>query len=77
MCLGIPLKIIEIDGKNAVGEANGIKRSIRIDCISDIAIGEYVMVHAGFALEKMSKKDALDTIDAFSEVEKAINADEK
>lgn len=77
MCLGIPLKIIEIDGKNAVGEANGIKRSIRIDCISDIAIGEYVMVHAGFALEKMSKKDALDTIDAFSEVEKAINTDEK
>lgn len=58
MCLGIPLRIIEIKGKEAVGELKGLKKKIRIDLIPDIEIDEYVMVHAGFAIEKINEKTA-------------------
>lgn len=71
MCLGIPLKIIEINGNNAIGEMNGIKRNIRVDFIKDIKIGDYVMVHAGFALDKMNEELAKETIQCINEVNEA------
>lgn len=72
MCLGLPLTIVEINEKNAVGEMNGVRRNIRIDLVPDVKIGDYVMVHAGFAIEKISEKDALETIDAVMQVEEVI-----
>lgn len=72
MCLGLPLTIVEVNEKNAVGEMNGVRRNIRIDLVPDVKIGDYVMVHAGFAIEKISEKDALETIDAVMQVEEVI-----
>ncbi len=71
MCLAVPLKIISTDGKNAVGEANGIRQNVRIDFLQDLSIGDYVMVHAGFAIAKMSGEEAEETLSAISEVNKA------
>lgn len=68
MCLGLPLKVVEISGNNAVGEMNGIKRKIRIDFIKNLKIGDYVMVHAGFALDKMNEKLANETKECINEV---------
>ncbi len=51
MCLAIPLKLVEIEGKEALGEALGMKRKIRVDFIKEPKLGDYVMVHAGFAIE--------------------------
>ena len=55
MCLAVPLKIISLegDGKHAVGEAAGLTQKVRVDFLPGIAVGEYVMVHAGFAVEKL------------------------
>lgn len=72
MCLGLPLTIVEINEKNAVAEMNGIKRNIRIDLVPNVKIGDYVMVHAGFAIEIISEKDAAETIDAIMQVEEVI-----
>lgn len=72
MCLGIPLKIISINGKEAVGELNGVKRKVRVDLIETLAIDDYVMVHAGFAIEKMDEKAALETLDILNEFEEAL-----
>lgn len=72
MCLGIPLKIISINGKEAVGELNGVKRKVRVDLIEALAIDDYVMVHAGFAIEKMDEKAALETLDILKEFEEAL-----
>lgn len=69
MCLAIPLKIVEINGKEAVGERSGIKRKIRLDFIENPKIGEYVIVHAGFAIERMDEKTAEENISAAEEVE--------
>lgn len=72
MCLAIPMKIKEIEGNSAVGEAGGLTREIRVDFIKDLSPGDYVMVHAGFAIEKMSEKEALDNINFMEELEHAL-----
>lgn len=73
MCLGIPLKIIAIDGFEAVGEMNGIKKKIRVDLLPNLQLGDYVMVHAGFALEIIDEVLAKDTLEAIIEVNMAAN----
>ena len=73
MCLAVPLKLIEIDGKNAVGEAMGMKRRVRVDFIENPQLGEYVMVHAGFAIERLSETQAMEDIQAWEEVQDALS----
>lgn len=73
MCLAVPLKLIEIDGKNAVGEAMGMKRRLRVDFIENPKPGDYVMVHAGFAIERLSEAQALEDIQAWEEVQNALS----
>ena len=63
MCLAVPLKITKIEGKSAVGEAGGLSQRVRVDFIPDFAVGDYVMVHAGFAIERMSEQEALEGLD--------------
>lgn len=72
MCLAVPLKLIEIDGKNAVGESMGMQRKLRVDFIPEPKIGDYVIVHAGFAIERLSERQALEDQQAFAEVENAL-----
>lgn len=73
MCLAVPLKLIEIEGKNAIGEAMGMKRKLRVDFIENPQLGEYVMVHAGFAIERLSETQALEDIQAWEEVQNALS----
>jgi len=75
MCLGLPLKIVEIENKEAIGELNGVKRKIRVDLIENLKIGDFVMVHAGFAIEKLDESSALETLDIVNELEEAVKND--
>ncbi len=68
MCLAVPLKIVSINEKNAVAEMDGIKRNIRIDFIKNAEVGDYVIVHAGFAIEKLTRKMAQENLEAVREV---------
>ena len=72
MCLAVPLRLIELDGNNAVGEAMGMTRKIRVDFIKEPKIGDYVMVHAGFAIERLPEGQAMDDLEAWAEVEDAL-----
>ena len=63
MCLAIPLRLTEIDGVNAVGEAMGMKRNIRVDFIPEPKAGDYVIVHAGFAIERLGEQQALEDLE--------------
>ncbi|MDD5906090.1 MAG: HypC/HybG/HupF family hydrogenase formation chaperone [Clostridiales bacterium] len=72
MCLAVPLKIVELNGLDAVGEWEGVRRRIRVDFISDPQVGQYVIVHAGFAIERLSERQALEDQQAFAEVENAL-----
>lgn len=72
MCLAVPLKIVEINGKDAVGEKDGVRRKIRLDFIKEPKIDDYVIVHAGFAIEKLGKEQAEEDLEAIREVEDAL-----
>jgi len=72
MCLGIPLKIVEINGKEALGELNGVRKKIRVDLIENLKLGDYVMVHAGFALEIMKEEQANDTLKILEEIQELV-----
>ena len=72
MCLAIPLQLIEINGNSAVGEAMGMKRQIRVDFIENPQIGDYVIVHAGFAIERLPEQQAMQDLEAWEEVQNAL-----
>ena len=72
MCLAVPQKITSMNGNDAVAERDGVRRKIRIDLLKDPKIGEYVMVHAGFAIERLSEEQALADLEAAKEVEDAL-----
>lgn len=72
MCLAVPLKIVEIDGLDAVGEVEGLRRRMRLDFIKEPKVGEYVIVHSGFAIERLPEKQALADIEAWAEVRDAL-----
>ena len=72
MCLAIPLRLVEVNGSEAVAEANGVRRKIRVDFIREPKAGDYVIAHAGFAIERMSEAQALENLRAIQEVADAL-----
>ena len=72
MCLAIPLQLLEINGNTAIGEAMGMRREIRVDFIENPQVGDYVIVHAGFAIERLPEQQALDDLEAWGEVRDAL-----
>ena len=72
MCLAIPLQLLEINGNTAIGEAMGMRREIRVDFIENPQVGDYVIVHAGFAIERLGEEQALEDLEAWKEVRDAL-----
>jgi hydrogenase expression/formation protein HypC len=72
MCLAVPLRLIEINGKDAVGEAMGMRRAVRVDFIPEPKLGDYVMVHAGFAIERLEEAQALEDLETWEERRDAL-----
>ena len=75
MCLAVPLKIVEITGREAVAESMGMKRKIRVDFIDNPRVGEYVIVHAGFAIERLPEEQALADLETWEELDGAVYAE--
>ena len=57
MCLAIPAKIVELNGDLATVEIGGIRRTGNVSLVDDPKIGDYVLIHAGFAIQKWSEQD--------------------
>ena len=66
------MKITKIDGLTATGEAGGLLQDIRIDFLEDVKSGDYVMVHAGFAIQKMTEQEALENLELLEEIRDAL-----
>ena len=68
MCLGIPMKIISIDGTDIVAEVDGVRRNASLMILDDeVGLGDYVVVHAGFAISKLDEAEALETLEIMRE----------
>jgi hydrogenase expression/formation protein HypC len=71
MCLSIPAKIVEIDGKRAVADCDGNRIKVNVSLLKDIRTGDYVLVHAGFAIQKYDPADARQTLAVWEELKNA------
>jgi len=68
MCLAVPAKILSIDGDKAVIELGGTEREASLALLEDAAVGDWVIVHAGFAIEKLTEEDAAQTFALLREI---------
>ena len=62
MCLAVPSKIVKIDGNRAVIEVGGVRREAGLMLVDHVSIGDYVIVHAGFAIHKIDEADAVEAL---------------
>ena len=62
MCLAIPMKVVEIKGNTARVEQEGVSREVRIDFVQGIEVGDYVLIHAGIAIERVRPEQAEETL---------------
>jgi len=77
MCLAIPSKIIKIENNVATIDVDGVRRQASLLLVDHPAIGDYVIVHAGFAIHKINEKDALESLKLIREAASVIFQDEK
>jgi hydrogenase expression/formation protein HypC len=68
MCVGIPGKVIEIDGRMATVEVGGATRAIALDLVDGVGLGDYIIAHAGFAIHKVDEEEALKTLEILREI---------
>ncbi len=62
MCLAIPLRVKSIQGDMAVGEVDGIEREVSLMMTPDAKVGDYVIVHAGFAIQILDQQEAKENL---------------
>lgn len=72
MCLAIPMKIDEIDGEWAVVREGPVKKRVNVSFTPKAAVGDYIIIHAGFAISIMSEKEAKGALEAYEELRKAF-----
>ncbi len=79
MCLSIPSKIVEILPDNyAIVDTMGVKRKVSLDLMPEpVDIGDYVLIHVGYAMTKMREEDALESLKVYEEILKSIEEEEK
>ena len=68
MCLAIPAKVTKIDEDVATIEVGGVARSISLMLVTDVALGDYVIVHAGFAIHKVDPEEAEESLRLFRQL---------
>ena len=73
MCLAIPSKIIKIENNMATIDVEGVQREASLMLLEDARIGDYVIVHAGFAIQKLDEAAARETLDLLREAVAAVD----
>ncbi len=69
MCLAIPAQVVELrEGDNAVVDLAGVRKEISLSLVDNIAVGDYVIVHVGYALNKLDPEEAAKTLALFAEL---------
>lgn len=67
MCVGVPGKVLEIDGDKALVDFEGTKQKVRVDLIDDVEEGDYILNHVGHAIEVLPKEEAEKRLELFRE----------
>ena len=71
MCLAVPAEVLELmENDMALTELGGVRKEVSLMLVDDVEAGDYVLVHAGFAIEKIDKVEAEKTLELFEEIAK-------
>jgi hydrogenase expression/formation protein HypC len=68
LCLAIPSKIVAIDGDTAVIDVDGVRRKAGLMLLEDACVGDYVIVHAGYAISRLDEDAALESLELMNQV---------
>lgn len=69
MCVAVPMQVVSIDGDTIVAETDGVKRSASLMLLADeVAVGDFLIIHAGFAISKLDEDEARETLRMMKEV---------
>ena len=80
MCLSIPAKVVAINGQMAKVEVGGVQYEASLQMLTDVAVGDYILMHTGFAIEKIDEEEAratLKTFEEFEQLNKDLDEEEK
>ena len=77
MCLAIPSKIVKIENNVATIDVDGVQREASLLLVENPEVGDYVVVHAGFAINKINEEDALESLKLLKEAASLIFDDDK
>jgi hydrogenase expression/formation protein HypC len=75
MCLAVPGQITEIDGTRATVDFGGVTRDADVTLVPEVSVGDFVLVHAGFAIERLDEDEARATFQLFRELAEALDED--
>lgn len=68
MCLAVPMKVVRVRGDRATAVVDDVEREIGTALVPDVAVGDFVIVHAGFAIQKLSESEAEETLELFRQM---------
>lgn len=81
MCLSIPSKVVKIDKENnrATVDTMGVKREAGLDLMEegDVKVGDYVLLHIGFIMNKIDEEDALESLKVYKEIFEKLEEEER
>ncbi len=77
MCLAIPSKVIEVGEFEAVVDHGGVKKRVKLDLLAEpVEVGDYLLIHTGFAIQRIAPSEAEETLKLFEELIRATFDDE-
>jgi hydrogenase expression/formation protein HypC len=75
MCLAIPVKVVELlEGDQATVDVGGVRKEISLALVDGIAVGDYVILHVGYAIQKLDPEEAEKTLVLFAELGENMGA---
>ncbi len=77
MCLAVPGEILEIKGDKGKADFGGVKREVDLSFLKGVKVGDFVLVHVGFAIQKVDQKVARESYRLLAELDKEMGKDER
>ncbi|WP_407462718.1 HypC/HybG/HupF family hydrogenase formation chaperone [Methanobrevibacter sp.] len=79
MCIAAPAKIVEIDRESNICAADfgGVRQNAKLDLLPEAEIGDYVLIHAGYAIEKLSEQAAKESLESWDELLDMLEEEDK
>jgi hydrogenase expression/formation protein HypC len=68
MCLAVPARVVELNGDSAIVDLDGIRKETSTILLDEVAVGDYVLIHVGYALERIDPIEAAKTLKLFDEL---------